>query len=72
MFCKGGSGNAIHCSLLYQQREHFADELLVSALNIARWKQVSKKLKVHEALDSHWANKIYVWKNFGSKFKTPK
>merc|ERR1719495_126439 len=32
----GGSGNAIHCSLLHQQNEDFRDELLVSGLNIAR------------------------------------
>jgi len=37
----GGSGNAIHCSLLHQQLEDFRDELLVAALNIARGSAVA-------------------------------
>jgi len=36
----GGSGNAIHCSILYQQREHFKDELLAAGLNLARGRSV--------------------------------
>jgi hypothetical protein len=31
----GGSGNAISCSLLYQHRESFQDEVTVAALNVA-------------------------------------
>jgi len=32
----GGSGNAIHCSLLHEQGEDFRDELSVAGLNLAR------------------------------------
>ena len=35
-YFSGGSGNAIHCSLLYQMKESFSDEVIVSALNLAR------------------------------------
>jgi len=31
----GGSGNAVHCSLMFQLKEQFADEVTVAALNIA-------------------------------------
>jgi len=32
----GGSGNAVHCSLLHQLGEHFDDEVKVAALNVLK------------------------------------
>merc|ERR1711892_134162 len=32
----GGSGNAVHCSLMFQLKEKFADEATVAGLNIAK------------------------------------
>jgi len=32
----GGSGNAVHCSLLHQMAEHFDDEVKVAGLNILK------------------------------------
>jgi len=31
----GGSGNAVHCSLMFQLGEHFSDEVTIAGMNIA-------------------------------------
>ena len=55
LWCRGGAGHAVHCSLLHHQREKFSSELLVSALSLAHDNTLQ-----HDILECQTRNKKFI------------